>query len=168
MAYVTIPSGDLDVGDPIKKDIMDLIKDNLDDHETRINSIEGGFNKVSVFNGKVANAGLYTSASTLEGLDVYTAPQAFTLTSAIVTVDVAGTSGTLEIDVQKSTDDGASWATVFSTKPSVAFGAGNNSVSTNAVFSVTSVAAGDLLRLDISGFQVPQRAFWVYVIGELS
>lgn len=168
MAFVTIPSSDLDVGDPVKKDIMDKVKDNFDDHETRINTIEGGFNKVSVFNGKVANAGLYVSASTLEGLDVYTAAQAFTLTSAIVTVDVAGTSGTLEIDIQKSTDDGASWATVFSTKPSVAFGSGDNTPSSNAVFSTTSIATGDLLRLDISSFQSPQRAFWVYVIGELS
>lgn len=168
MAFVTIPSGDLDVGDPVKKDIMDLIKSNEDDLNSRLNFVEGGFNKVIAFNGKVANAGLYVSTSTFEGLDIFTAPQAFTLTSAIVTVDVAGTSGTLEIDVQKSTDDGATWTTVFTTKPSVAFGIGDNAASSNATFSVTSVAAGDLLRLDISGFQSPQRAFFVYVIGELS
>ena len=53
MAYVTIPSTSIEVGDALKKELFDLIKDNLDDHETRIQTLSGGSGKIIVFNDEI-------------------------------------------------------------------------------------------------------------------
>lgn len=168
MAFATIPSGKIDVGDPITKDLWDAVKDNFDDHESRVNALEGGANKIVVFDFLVFNAAQYVSASTLEGIAIWRSPASFTLTAAQISNLTAGTSGTIEYDVKKSTTLGGVFTTVFSTKPSVAFGAGNDATSTNAVFSTTAVAQGDWLQLDISSFQSPQRRFHVLFYGEVS
>jgi len=78
-----------------------------------------------------------------------------TLTGAKLFIKGAGSSDTTEVDVEYSTDTGATWTSVFSTKPSVAASAGNYAVSTNGVVKDNSlpVTTGTLLRLNITSVQ---------------
>lgn len=49
MAYTTIPTADIVVGKPVKKDLWQKTKDNLDDHESRISALASSANKIVVF-----------------------------------------------------------------------------------------------------------------------
>ena len=170
MAFVTIPSGDIDVGDPLKKDLFDKIKSNEDDLDSRVTSLEGGAGKVEVFNFPVVNA---SSASTLTGLSYWRASAAFTLIDAKVAIFEKGSlTGTLEMDIKKNTSlDAVGMTTVFTTKPSIAIaGASDYDESTNAVFDSgqISVAVGDYLRLDMTALPSPVIGkFYVFLIGEV-
>jgi hypothetical protein len=102
----------------------------------------------------------------IDQVRLFKAPYAFTFTSCIITTLVAGSAGTLEVDVLKGTTLG-SLTTVFSTKPSVSYSSGNNTSSSNAVFSTTSVSSGDWIQLDITSLQTKQNRFQMYLIGEV-
>jgi len=167
MAFVTLDSNNLEVGDPVTTDILTQIKSNSDDHETRVALLEGGASKVQIVNELVLNAGQYVSTTTFQGLVYWKADRAFTLTQAKVAIFTSGSSGTLEIDMLKSSTIGGVYTTVFSTKPSLAFGAGNNIESSNAVFSTTAISQGDYLRIDITSFQAPQNKFLIQIFGEV-
>jgi hypothetical protein len=74
-----------------------------------------------------------------------------------------GTSGTTELDVKRSTDNGATWNTIFSTTPKILSAAGSwvfmhiGSSFPNIVAPVltsANVNAGDALRLDLIQAQV--------------
>jgi hypothetical protein len=83
-----------------------------------------------------------------------------TLTSVYLFVVNAGSSGTLEVDVQYKRGGGA-FTSIFGTKPSVAFGAGDYAVSSNAVLTTTALLTNDILRLDITGAQIGNTGFEV-------
>lgn len=173
MSYVAIDDNEIDVGDPVKKELFDKVKDNFDDHETRISAIENGSQKINVFKSVVLNA---SSASTLTGLAYFKADFAFNLIDATVQIFEKGSlTGTLEIDVKKSTTDldNSSFATVFTTEPSIDYStASDYDESTNKVFDAgqVSISSGDILRLDITS--LPSGGvigkFIVNVIGEIS
>lgn len=55
MAYTPIDASKLEVGKPIKKSLLTTIKDNLEDHETRLNSIQISAGVVDVFNDTINN-----------------------------------------------------------------------------------------------------------------
>ncbi len=103
----------------------------------------------------------------IDQVRLFKAPYSFTFTSCIVTTLVAGSAGALEIDVLKGSTLG-SLTTVFSTKPSVSYSAGNNTSSTNAVFSTTNVASNDWIQIDITGLQTGQNRFQLYLLGEVT
>lgn len=148
MAFTALTAADLAVGKPTKKELWDLIKSNFDDHETRILATEAATAEIDPIVYYVI--GKYTQLATPKtGLMYYRAPYALTLTGAVLMIYEDGGSGTLEVDVQKKSGVGA-FATVFSTKPSVASGSGDFTTSSNAVLSVTSVAQNDILRLDLT------------------
>ena len=71
----------------------------------------------------------------------------------------AGASGSTTVDIQKSSDEGSSFASIFTTKPSVPAAAGNYEDSdgdgTAAVLDSSKVliAAGDILRFDLTAVQ---------------
>lgn len=148
MAYSTPTS--VSVGDAVKKDDYDKLKNNSIDHESRIAALETGAASIVIIEEDISNLAQYVnSSSTLEGLIRYQAKQNLTLSSAILTDTEGATSGTFEFDILKATSIGGTYTTVFSTKPSVSAN-GSPQESSNAAFSVTSVSAGDWLRLDIT------------------
>lgn len=173
MAYAAINDNEIEVGDPLKKEIMDKIQDNFADHETRISSVESGAQKVVVFKTLVMNA---SSANTLTGLLYYIADDAFTLTSATIQIFEKGSlGGALEINLKKSTTDldNPSFATVFVTAPRITMGAAANyDISSNQVFdnNQVSIAAGDIIRFDVT--EMPTSGvlgkFLLNVYGEKS
>lgn len=83
-------------------------------------------------------------------------------------VDIAGSGGSLEIDIVRTTSGGAS-ASLFSTRPSVPASAGNNgrvlrrfydsttlvqsSGAVVPILSITNLSAGDVLQMNITSKQ---------------
>lgn len=150
MAFTTIPSGSIDVGDAIKKELWDLVKDNFDDHESRIGSVEVQAAKILVFDSYII---LGSIATTYTGMMYFRATQPFTLTGCVLKIfEIGSLTGTLQVDVKKNTSfDNTGMVSVFTTKPSVNF-ASNYQEATNQVFDNTkiSIATGDILRFDIT------------------
>jgi hypothetical protein len=152
MAYATPTT--IAVGDPVKKDHYDILAGNSVSHETRVLALESGSAVIDIFDTTYSNLSQYVNvSSTLEGIDRYQAKQALTLTGAIITDTEGATSSDFEFDILKATAIGGSYTTVFSTTPSLTAN-GSPQESSNAVFSVTSVAAGDWLRLDFLSIAV--------------
>lgn len=101
-------------------------------------------------------AGNYSlGGSTQTEVMLYRVPKQISISSAVLLVQTAGTSGTLTVDVQASTNNGSTWTSIFSTQPSAAYSSGSYYQATNAVISGStfSVALGSLLRLNISAVQ---------------
>lgn len=168
MAFNTIPSAWIDVSDPLKKELFDYVKDNFDDHETRIAATESGANKIIIYDGILCNA---TSSSSLTGIMFGRAAQDITITDAKLFIfDVSGiSSGTLEIDVRKSTSpDFTSDSSIFTTKPSFDFSTASNYTETsNANISAGSVSSGDYMRIDVTSLpSTTIGKFGIYVIAE--
>jgi hypothetical protein len=152
MAYST--PNTVSVGDAVKKDDYDKLKNNSIDHEARVAALEVGAAVIVIIDKDISNLSQYVNAaSTLEGLIRYQAKQNLTLSSAILTDTEGATSGTFEFDILKATTIGGTYTTVFSTKPSITAN-GSAQESSNAAFSVTSVSAGDWLRFDITSVAV--------------
>ena len=175
MAFTTIPASDLDIGDPLKKELLDLIKSNQDDLNSRITAVEGSAGKIIIFNEIILNAATLSGGGTITGVDLYRAESDFNLTDAKVYIFEKGSlTGNLEIDVQLSSSaDFTSSNSVFTTKPKIVYStASDYDESANTVFngSYQSITAGQYLRLDIS--EVPSAGtigkFGVYFIGEIA
>lgn len=160
MAFQEILAGDIESGDPVTQELFQKIKDSLDDHEDRIDDAEAAVQSFVPMLFKVrGGVDLYVPITAVEHLRIF---NNLTLTGARIFVPKAGASGTIEVDVQYKRGASA-FASIFSTKPTLAYSAGDYSISTNAVISVTDLNAGDILRLDVNTAQVGCEEFDVYL-----
>lgn len=175
MAFTSINTNDLDVGDPIKKELLDLIKSNQDDLDTRVTGLAANANKIVIFNEIILNAASYGSGATVTGLDLYRCESDFNLTDCKIWIFEKGSlTGNLEIDIQVSSSaDFTSSSSVFTTQPLIDYStASSYDESTNTVFnpSFQSVSTGDYLRLDIT--ELPASGtlgkFGIFFIGEIA
>ena len=172
MAFISVSDTLIQVGKACKREIFTRLKDNQDTLDQRVTTLEGGANKVQIFNGNVLNA---TASSTLTGLAFWTAPATFTLLDVKIGIYQKGSlTGTLEIDLKKSPDrDPANFVSVMSTKSSINLAtASNYDDSTNGVIDVTKqeISQGDWLRLDVTS--LPSNGvisvFSIEVFGEIN
>ena len=153
MAFTSIDSASIQVGDPIKADLMTLIKTDLDDLDTRVTALSVGAKKVELFKYVLLNGSVFSTAT---GLDYYQAIESFTITNAEIRIFEKGSlTGSIEIDVKKSTTDmdSGSFTSIFTTKPKLILASVSDyDTSTNQVFNSGQIAmtAGDILRLDIT------------------
>jgi hypothetical protein len=160
----------INVGKAIKKELFSLIKDNLDDHESRITSLALGASPVEVFNFPVFNA---SSSASFTGLAYFTASAAFTVSSVQIQIWDKGliTSGTLSIDIQKGTStNGTTFNSILTTQPIINFASDADYVVKYGALDVTqqSVAQGDILRLDVTSLPtIPLGKFKVLVYGNI-
>lgn len=153
MAFITVPTSIIESGDPVTQELFDTyVKDNLDDHESRLVSLEGG--SAVAYEPLYWNiTGPYENSVPLVWTDGFIRLNFnITLLAGRLTIATAGSSGTTEIDFLYKRGAGA-WTSVFSTKPSVGFAAGNMATSTNAIFSTTALLTGDFIRMHITTTQ---------------
>lgn len=145
MAFEEILTTQIEAGDPVTQELFRKIKNSLDDHEDRLAVAEAA---VQSFYPIVFKAqGALSLYAPLTGIVHERVPSNLRLTSARILVIDAGSAGTVEFDVQYKRG-GAAFASIFSTRPSVAYTAGSYALSSNAVLAVTSLEIGDILRLD--------------------
>lgn len=162
MAYTAITAAEIEAGKPTKQELFQKIKDNDTDFDSRLTTVEAitltADPIVFEVNGPYNLKGTPQTEVLLERIN-----KAITLLSVRLFVIDAGTAGTLEIDLEKSSAGGGSWTTIFSTRPSLAYTAGDYSLSSNAVLSTTGFIAGDLLRMNITSVQTSGGNFKVIV-----
>jgi len=172
MAFEVINAAEIEVGDPIKAELFNKIKNSLDDHETRINAQELSANRIIIFDAIILNA---ASASSFTGIMGGNCPQNLTLTDCYVQIYEKGSlTGAIEIDVKRNTTpNDTGMVSVFTTKPKITYsGASDYDKSTNQVFNgaQSSITAGHHLRLDIT--ELPAGGtigkFIVFLVGEVS
>jgi len=105
-------------------------------------------------------SGDYSHAASKTGVMHYRVTQDLTLLSATLHCVTAGSAGSTQVDVQRKRAAG-SFVTIFTTKPSVPFGAGahaNSNTGTGATAAVLAsvtdaLLIGDILRFDFSAVQ---------------
>lgn len=146
MAFSAITTAQIAVGEPTAKDLFQKSKDNFDDHESRITTLELSAQSFRPITFEFVGQSLIGDNQLVERINF-----GMTILSARIFLIDSGSSGTLTIDIEKSTNGGGSWASIFSTLPSIASGAGDYSLSTNQVFSIspTEFDAGDLMRTNV-------------------
>lgn len=171
MAFTTLPDSIIQVGKALTRNLFKTyIKDNIDDLDSRLTTVEGATNKIVVFDDPVINA---SSASTLTGLSVYKAQADFNLTDCKIGIFTKGSlSGTLEVDIKKSsTLDFSAASSVFTTRPSLLWSAiSDYAESSNVVFDNTNkqISEGDWLRFDVTSMPSSGTLgkFTIFLIGE--
>jgi hypothetical protein len=162
MAYVPINASEITTGEPVTNTTQTKIKDNANNHETRILSLEGGGNTIyppiilrvnGTYNGCVYESILKTTLNFN-----------LVITGIRLLIDTAGTSGTTEVNLKYKRGAG-SWVNILTTNPSVIYSAGNDALSTNAVLNTSNVnlQAGDIVRLDMISAQSGARGFLVRI-----
>lgn len=165
MAFSAYTALEITAGKPVKQELWQKASDNFDDHEDRLVSLEA--TALTLPNIPFIILGAHYLYGALTGIAYVRVSYSLTLTSAKLYVPDIGTSGTLTVDVQKSSAGGGAFATIFSTKPSVAVAAGAHGVSTNGVLSTTALVAGDILRLDTTVVQTGCDEFHLYLSYEV-
>lgn len=160
MAFEELDSTELTTGKPVKQELWTKTKNSLDDHEERISDLEAATasNEPLVFYVK----GNYVSFGTFTGAATRRLSSNITITAVRVFIVDGGSAGTTEIDLLYKRG-GAGFTTIFTTKPSVVYSAGDYQLSSNAVLLVTDLQAADILRLDITSSQTGNEEFHVYI-----
>lgn len=151
MAFDPIIAAEIESGEPNKQELWLKNKDNEIDLDARLTAIEAsGFMPIHFqLGGPISIFDLKTK------IDIQRITFDITLLAGRVFVSFAGTSGNTEIDILFKRGV-AAWASIFSAKPTVAFGAGDDSIGTG-VLTVTSLLAGDLVRMDQTAVQAGGR-----------
>jgi hypothetical protein len=153
MAFTPINSNEIEVGDPIRAELLNKIKTDLDDLDSRTSNLEISTPKITFIKFLLLNGSVFPTAT---GLYYYEADEAFIITEANIRIFEKGSlTGAVEIDIKRSTTnmDNASFTTIFTTKPKITYASASDyDKSTNQVFNNTqiNIAVGDILRLDIT------------------
>jgi hypothetical protein len=158
MSWNTINSSEYTSGEPVSVEIQGKVVENLESLNDRITSLEGQGTTVYpplIFQVK----GSYGESGdlTVPATNVLKTTLNFnlTVTGVRLLIDQAGISGTTEVDLLYKRAASSTYYSIFTTKPSVGYASGNDSISSNAVLDATKVnlQAGDTLRLDITDAQ---------------
>lgn len=169
MAFTAIPASWIEVGQAIKKRLFQRVSDNLDDLDTRVSDVEASVSKIVLWDGNIYRIGSYATSS---GILFHRVESGLTLTDCKVWIyDKGGlSSGTIEVDVQKSTSaDFTSSVSVFTTRPSLDMStASSYDESNNAVFNTSNNTAseGDYLRIDVTSIPSGLGVVGLFLVGE--
>ena len=152
MVFESVLSSQIEAGKATTKDLFSKIKENEDDLNTRLNTLEGAAGESGAIT--IVNASLHTHNffSSLQAVARYQAREEINLTAVIVSR--VGTpsllnSDKLEIDILKSSTINGTYSTIMTTKPSL-LASSSAASSTNGVFSNNVLANGDWVRVDIT------------------
>lgn len=160
MSYSAITTQEINVGGPVQNPTLAKIQQNEDYFNTQIAALSSSINNPKPIKFVIKGDG-QGYATPLLGFAYERVWANMTLTAGQIWIPVAGGSGTVQVDVQYKRGVGGTWASIFSTKPSSPWTDGDGKVTTNGVLSVTSLLAGDFLRLDISSVQASCKEFQV-------
>lgn len=167
MVYDDIDPADIVAGKPGKEEIFQGIRNNQESFNQDIENLKQT-SQFDIFNIKYSGSVNEYSQTELDSLaPTFKAPVSLTITSFVMTLLEASTSGTLEVDLEKSTDNGANWVSMLNS-PVQLTGDTVGSISGSVDWDTQSVSQGNLLRIKITGIQVDQGAFHISIYGELA
>lgn len=157
MAFVPLTSAQIVAGEATKQELFDLIKENFDDHESRIADVEAFTTSTIPFEFDVQGAPFPG-----DGQAFLRIPISITVTGVKVTSWIAGTAGTLTVDIERKVGAGA-WATILNAPISTPYTDGDYNVESSSGIAIPSIAAGTFLRLNIDSMQDGMSGFTVQV-----
>jgi len=170
MAYTPLLVSEIAAGEPTKEELFTKIKNNQDSFNTDIALLQGTA-KIDIFDFKVTGSpNDYSTTELSDRMPVFKAPVAAQFVSFVVTLLTVSTSGTLEFELDKSTDNGINWTPLLSSSVDLT-GTTVGSVSGAVNFvdvPSQSFVQNDLFRLRITGIQADQGDFHLSIYGELS
>ena len=170
MAYIEIPDEWIEAGKPTKEEIFQYIKNNQESFNTDIEALKQT-SVVDIINTKVSGyVSEYDSVEINNRMPVFRAPVQVTITSVVLALLEASTSGTLSIDLEVSTDNGANWSSIL-TVPVDLTGLTPGSLSGGVSFinvAAQTLNQNDLLRINVQTVQVNQGEFDISIYGEVS
>lgn len=167
---IPILSAWIEAGKPTREEIFQNLVTNQENINTDVENLKQTA-VVDIIDVSVAGAITeYTEDEVNRRMPVYKAPVSASITSIVITLLEASTSGTLQVDVEKSIDNGANWSPLL-TSPVELTGTTPGSVS-GAVNFINAAAQdfnqNDLIRIRIPGTQAGQGQFHISVYGELA
>lgn len=169
MPFTAISNAAIAVGKAIKQELWQLVKDNFDDHESRLGDLETAGSLIQIFDETVYSA---SASSSLTGLLYYRAKQAIKIVRVQVQIFEKGSisSGTVSIDCKKASTLGASFSTILTTQASVNFALDPDYTSDDAVInsSLNSLAIDEFIRIDVTSLPTtPLTKMRIIVYGEI-
>lgn len=170
MAFDTITPAEIEIGEPTKKELFQKIKDNQDSFNTDIENLKQT-GVLDMFNVRFSGAlEQYSAGEMATRIPVFKAPVSGTIVSFVATLLTASTSGTLELEIDRSTDNGINWTPLLSSPVELTgTTVGSLSGSVNWVdVPSQSFAQGDLLRIRVTGVQVDQGNFHLHIYAEVA
>lgn len=170
MAYVELDDALIEIGEPTKKEIFQTIKDNQESFNTDIEALKQT-SSFDIFNVRIAGSfDDYTATEKEEFYPTFKAPVGLTVTSFVVTLLDASTSGNIELMIEKSVDNGVNWTPLLTTNVTVTgTTVGSTSGAVNWIdLASQSINQNEMFRITYENLQVDQGAFHVSVYGELS
>lgn len=162
MSFSTIQTAIIAAGQAVKQELFTFIKDNFDDHESRITTTEAAIGRLPPITFNVIGT-LYAPLAMDEAL-IYRVESDLRVTAARLLVKQCGSSGSVQVDVEYKRGVG-SWTSILSSVISASYTAGDYSVTTGTL-SVQDFLAGDLIRLNIDSVQASMEDFAIYLENE--
>ena len=170
MAYTPIPASWIEAGKPTKEEIFQYLRDNQESFNADIEALKQT-SRIDILDFSVTgNINDYDTAELLKFIPTFRAPVTGTITQVLLTLLSTSTSGTLQVQIEKSTDNGINLSPLLSSPVEIT-GTSVGSISGAVAFSSPAnqaFAENDLLRIQILGIQVNQGNFHVSIYGELT
>lgn len=168
--YQAILDAWIQAGKATREEIFKRIKDNQESFNADIELLKQT-SQIDIIDVRIAGSiNNYNQAEIQSRMPVFKSPVDGTMTSVVINLLTPSTSGTLLVDIQKSSDNGLNWSTALTT-PVELTGLTTGSIS-GAVNWINAAAQdfsqNDLIRIDIPGLQVNQGEFHVSIYGELA
>lgn len=170
MAYTPLNPSDIASGKPVKEELWDTVVSNQESFNTDIEALKQT-SQFDIVNIKVTGSvGQYEVAELSSRMPTFKSPVGLTITSIVITLLGASTSGTLELEIDKSTDDGVNWTPQLSSPVELTgITVGSISGAVNfASIALQDLDQNDLMRLRLTGIQVDQGEFHISIYGEVS
>lgn len=170
MAFITIPPTWITAGNPTKEELFQYIKDNQDSFNADIELLKQT-SAIDIIDVSIAGFPVdYSTTELQEYMPVFKSPLTGSITSVVLTLLEPSTSGTLQIDIEKSIDNGANWSPLLTTPVEIT---GTTAGSISGAVNFINTAAqdfnqNDLLRIVFTNAQTDQGAFHVSIYGELA
>ncbi len=170
MAYDPLLDAWIEAGKPTKEEIFEFLKANQESFNADIEALKQTA-QIDIIDVKVAGQiNDYPSSEVQARLPTFKSPYDLTITSAVITLLGASTSGALQVDIQVSEDNGINWSSRLTSPIEVTLSAvGSVSGSVNFInVAAQSFNQNDLVRAAVTGVQSDQGAFHISIYGEVS
>lgn len=170
MPYTVLPPTWIEAGKPTKEEIFQNLRDNQESFNNDIEALKQT-STIDIFDFMVSGfISDYSSGDLNNFFPTFRAPVSGTITQVLLTLLSASGSGSLQIQMDKSTDNGVNWNPLF-TSPVEITSSTTGSISGAVSFISPALQLynqNDLLRVRIVGTQVNQGKFHISVYGELT
>lgn len=160
MVFNPLDSTEIEEGKPVLPSTQGKIKQNFEDHESRITQVEVRNHLPPII---LRVNGPYSLFGSPQSAVIQTAiTKDLLITGVRLISDQAGSDGTLTVNIRRIR--GGSDESIFSTMPSLPASAGDDATSTSGVLNVfRTLEDGDLLELDIESVQTGGVGFMVRI-----